>query len=531
MSEQHEEGSAPAPEVRAAGVVHEIPSLCMNCHDEGMTRLLVTAIPFFKEILVSSFQCDHCHHKDTSVTSAADLGEGHTTYTLNVDVISQSEEEIRRNMSRTVMRSESARILIPELEFEIPPKRAEINTVEGMLMNIRESLVAGQEERKTMQPEIYEKIENVIQSLEMMQEGRENFTFIVEDAAGNSFLSNPDAPKPDAYCTVVTRPRKREETIALGFSPDDPLLAQQSGKTIISKEEREALIQKAVEDIKRREQSRGDLAPERGEQYKSGGSKAALKAMSQALLDKQDLDFDALVEQKELQSAVFHDICYECGRANETRMCVVDIPYFRETIIMCTDCVHCGYKNTEIKAGGGIADKGCKIELQVKTHDDLSRDVLKSDYSSVRIPALEIDMAHGTLGGKFSTVEGLLLDVKNQLHGARGYYEGDSAMAQQKAEYEALLKRLDDIIEVREPFTFVIDDPSGGSFVEGRVNGVHDTDPNEDEQLAIEYYTRTSEQDEELGIKDMVTEDYYDGPTDTVVEEKDEDDEDEDKEE
>jgi hypothetical protein len=40
--------------------VTEIESLCMNCHDKGITRLLTTKIPFFKDIIVMSFSCPHC---------------------------------------------------------------------------------------------------------------------------------------------------------------------------------------------------------------------------------------------------------------------------------------------------------------------------------------------------------------------------------------------------------------------------------------------------------------------------------------
>ena len=36
-------------------VVDEIESLCMNCHEDGMTKLLLTRIPFFREIIIMSF--------------------------------------------------------------------------------------------------------------------------------------------------------------------------------------------------------------------------------------------------------------------------------------------------------------------------------------------------------------------------------------------------------------------------------------------------------------------------------------------
>ena len=36
-------------------VTEEMESLCMNCHENGITRLLLTKIPFFKEIVIMSF--------------------------------------------------------------------------------------------------------------------------------------------------------------------------------------------------------------------------------------------------------------------------------------------------------------------------------------------------------------------------------------------------------------------------------------------------------------------------------------------
>ena len=45
----------------------EIPSLCMECKQEGMTRFMYTKIPMFKEIILSSFTCEHCGFKNTEV--------------------------------------------------------------------------------------------------------------------------------------------------------------------------------------------------------------------------------------------------------------------------------------------------------------------------------------------------------------------------------------------------------------------------------------------------------------------------------
>lgn len=54
-------------------LVEEIESMCINCEenvrslklektddDQGTTRLLLTKIPFFREVILMSFSCPHC---------------------------------------------------------------------------------------------------------------------------------------------------------------------------------------------------------------------------------------------------------------------------------------------------------------------------------------------------------------------------------------------------------------------------------------------------------------------------------------
>jgi len=53
--------------------------------------------------------------------------------------------------------------------------------------------------------------------------------------------------------------------------------------------------------------------------------------------------------------------CYSCSRPGEANMCIASIPYFKEIIIMAFNCQHCGYRNTEIKQGGGISEKATRI--------------------------------------------------------------------------------------------------------------------------------------------------------------------------
>ena len=59
---------------------------------------------------------------------------------------------------------------------------------------------------------------------------------------------------------------------------------------------------------------------------------------------------------------------------------------------MSFDCEHCGYQNNEIQNAGKIEEKGVKITLNVSSVRDLNRQVVKSDYTSVRIPHLDFEI-------------------------------------------------------------------------------------------------------------------------------------------
>jgi zinc finger protein len=44
---------------------------------------------------------------------------------------------------------------------------------------------------------------------------------------------------------------------------------------------------------------------------------------------------------------------------------------------MATNCDVCGHRSNEVKSGGGIEQKGRRIEVKVRGREDFSRDVLK----------------------------------------------------------------------------------------------------------------------------------------------------------
>ena len=49
----------------------------------------------------------------------------------------------------------------------------------------------------------------------------------------------------------------------------------------------------------------------------------------------------------------------------------------------------------------------------VKGPADLRRDLIKSESADVEVPELELVLTHGTLGGRVTTVEGLLSEASS----------------------------------------------------------------------------------------------------------------------
>lgn len=112
----------------------------------------------------------------------------------------------------------------------------------------------------------------------------------------------------------------------------------------------------------------------------------------------------------------------------------------------------------------------------------------------------------GTLGGRFTTVEGLLTEIRDQLHGqifdVGDSGAGDSLSSGDKEKWTRFFSRLDAAIKGELKFVITLEDPLAASYVQN----LHLPDP--DPQLQVEEYTRTDEEEDDLGFKDMKTEGY-----------------------
>ncbi len=228
------------------------------------------------------------------------------------------------------------------------------------------------------------------------------------------------------------------------------------------------------------------------------------------------------------EAITFPTTCPSCQNITNTNVCIKDIPYFKEVVIMALNCEQCGYKSNEIKVGGAVPKLGTKIILTARKEDDLARDVLKSDTAGVEIPELELVLDEGGLGGMYTTVEGILDKIHNQLKYSNPFENGDAATkihhdndGGSYSKHSAASKRYLEILDKIEamktghnfPFTLIVTDPLSNSFV-GPIS--HDFIPatfceediktrRTDQGLDMIYYQRSHEQNELLGLNDMNT--------------------------
>ncbi|KAF4622163.1 hypothetical protein D9613_009114 [Agrocybe pediades] len=435
-------------------VVQEIESLCMECHQQGVTRLMLTSIPFFREVIVMSFRCEHCGATNNEIQSAGTIRPEGTIYTAKI--------LDRKDLNRQVVRSATCEINIPELELTLPAtNRGQLTTVEGLVRDIYSDLSIDQPLRRIQDEDSYTKIQALLDKMKPILGDHDDededdtaskpsaaeldipmppFTVKLNDPAGNSFIEFIGSMA-DPKWNLRTYPRTLEQNIALGLvAPEDAATAEEK-----------------VEE-----------------------------ANSKPITDDEIFTFKG--------------VCSSCGRPIETHMKKVNIPYFKDILIMSTNCEYCGYRDNEVKSGSAISPQGKRITLKCEDREDLSRDILKSETAGLTIPEIDLVLTHGTLGGRFTTVEGILEQIYEEL--ADKVFAGDSSAHNDKARYNDFLTGLKKVKNAEMPYTIILDDPLANSYIQNLY--APDPDPN----MTVEWYDRDFEQNEELGLNDIKVEGY-----------------------
>ncbi len=399
-------------------------------------------MPFFRDIILESFECEHCHTKDNSVKSAGQIQEKGSVYTLDVE----NEDDLQRQ----VIRSDVSIFKVESLGIEMPKGESQLTTVEGVIQKIHESLSGEQPLRKVQAPELHDALQPIIDKLQKILD-REGYPFTVslDDPTGNSWI----APT-----------------------------TQDTGR-----------------NYRRRDYAR---THQQNEELGIAADPEAVKNEGEAFGNPEDLDIiDGKVYSLPAE-------CPACSKNCVVNMQKVDIPYFKEVFIWSNVCDHCGYRSSDVKTGGEVPEKGKRITLSVESIVDLHRDILKSDTCALLSEELEVTVQPGTLGGRFTTVEGLLTEIRDQLKGQ--IYDiddstqsgGDSMAESDKDKWARFFARLDSAIKGEMKFVITLEDPMANSYVQDLCA------PEPDHQMKTEEYTRTEEEEEELGLKDMKVEGY-----------------------
>jgi zinc finger protein len=398
-------------------------------------------VPFFRDIILESFECEHCHFKDNSVKSAGQIQEKGSVYTLDVE----NEDDLQRQ----VIRSDVSIFKVESLGIEMPKGESQLTTVEGVIQKIYESLSSEQPLRKEQAPELHDALEPIIGNLKKILD-REGYPFTIslDDPTGNSWIA-PTTQDTGRKYRRRDYARTHEQNEELGIASDPEALKNEG-----------------------------------------------------AAGNPEDLD---IVDGKVYSLPAE---CPACAKDCVVNMQKVDIPYFKEVFVWSNVCDHCGYRSSDVKTGGEVPEKGKRITLSVENVVDLHRDILKSDTCALYSEELEVTVQPGTLGGRFTTVEGLLTEIRDQLKGQ--IYDiddttqsgGDSMAVSDKEKWERFFKRLDSAIAGELKFVITLEDPMANSYVQDLCA------PAPDPQIKTEEYTRTDEEEEELGLKDMKVEGY-----------------------
>lgn len=431
--------------------VTEMESLCINCYGNGITRLLLTRIPYYKNVVIMSFSCDECGYENNEIQPGGAIAEMGVRWKLRVST--------HDDLNRQVIKSDHTSVRIPELDFEISAnsQKGEVTTVEGIITRAIAGLIQDQEKRREQHPEVAEQIDAFVEKLEKLRNLDTPWTLHLDDISGNCFIENPAAPKADPRCERIDFKRNKQENHELGiFMPEEV------------SDEPSPRFPFATDSL---------LTP----------------------ADPEEGGYDQLSANDVMQ---FRTNCPDCNAPAATNMKMTKIPHFKEVIIMATNCEYCGHRTNEVKSGGGIEDKGVRFEVRVANKDDFSRDVLKSETCSMKIPELDLEVGGRALGGRFTTAEGLLRATADQLAESPGAL-GDAPSINEEG-LKGFLAKLNEVLECKRPVTLILDDPAGNSYVQSLADDLLTPD----EGLKITRYDRTYEQNDELGINDMKTEGY-----------------------
>jgi len=332
------------------------------------------------------------------------------------------------------------------------------------------------------------------------------FKFIIDDPAGNSYIKNPFFPNPDPNMKVEKYSRTVEQIVMMGYQPENAESSVAKKEEDMNTAVREKYTQLKADQLIDKFKGVGGIhdIPNVGKYTEKQTEEmlSKIKEVNQKIkYTAHRTDFTKPLEAKEIEDeAVELDTdCPNCHKLGKTRVCTCSIPYFKEIIVIAFTCDFCLHRSTEVKTGGGVSQKGTVYTIKIDKPENLSRDLFKSESAEVEIPEIGCTVVTGSLGGVFSTVEGVLEKMLESLEGDNPFV-GDSSDPNYKSNFTAFIDKLKACKEGKMPFTMILRDPLSNCFIQ---NPNH---PQPDPIVTAVEYERTFEENEELGLNDIKTE-------------------------
>ena len=395
-----------------------------------------------------SFFCDNCGFRNNQIEPASEIQEQGIKIILKLTHVD--------DLQRQVVKSDSAVIRIEDLDLEIPEGRGRLTNIEGIINDVMLDLKSGQKQRRKEDLAFYEKIEEVTQVLFKMGIGaRLPFVFSVNDPTGNSSIepSPSDAAISGKYISKKY-PRTPAQNAHLGLG-----------------------------DEERPTNDTAELVPEIQQDEGEG---------------LEDVD---IIEGEHYKIPVN---CPGCTKQTNMLLQMVKIPHFKQVVISSIACEHCTYHTSDVKTGGEVPEKGKRITVHVKGPEDVGRDILKSETCLLKIPQCNVEVTPGSMGGRFTTVSGLLTQIRDDLKGAnwdldKPEVQRDSATPELTEQWLAFFGKIDKAIVGEMEYEIIMEDPFAGSYCQTY------GEPEEDANVISEDYERTHDEEESLGLADMKT--------------------------
>ncbi|NJE42751.1 ZPR1 zinc finger domain-containing protein [Thermococcus sp. GR6] len=157
---------------------------CPICGGKGTLKALqyVHEIPYFGKVMESTIICERCGYRNADVMILEDRPP--KLYTMKV------EEE--KDLFTRVVRSKSGTIELDEIGVKIEPGPAAegfVSNVEGVLERVRETLLMARDFRKQEgDEEAVKRVDEILQYIEDVREGKKPLTVKIMDPLGNSAL-------------------------------------------------------------------------------------------------------------------------------------------------------------------------------------------------------------------------------------------------------------------------------------------------------------------------------------------------------